>query len=87
MAGNLSQDGCGALVVNRYVAVVGLRLHWIGLLIDSRRCRYGPVVEWLSLEKYGKVWCDMVYLPGADTAFCDILFALSSTSCLLPSHV
>ena len=35
----------------------GLRLRWLGLLVDPRHCGYGPVVGWLVSEKFGNIWC------------------------------
>ena len=48
---------CGTLIVNGDGVVVDLRLCQIGLLIDLRHCGYSPVVEWLVLENFSKVWC------------------------------
>ena len=59
MVRDLLWDGCGALIV-RDVAVVGLRLHQIGLLIDSRPCGgHGLVAEWPGLGKFDRVWCGL----------------------------
>ena len=42
------------------------------LLTGLRRSWNSPVVEWLGLAWFGKVWCDRVSIRSADTMFCDI---------------
>ena len=64
-------DDCGASIVDGDITVIGLRDCRIGVLIHSRPCRCGLVVEWLSLEKFGEVWCGRVWICGADATFRD----------------
>ena len=52
--------------------MVGLKLHGVDLLINYW---YSWVIEWLGLAKFGKVWCGMVWICGADTAFRDNIAA------------
>lgn len=53
--------------------MLGLRLCWTGLLLDSKRCEYGPVVEWLgwgSLTKLGVAGSGSVVLTERSVTQC-----------------